>query len=84
MARRTDPGSLPYWPRMLSRDLACAYLGVTGADFDRLGLEPVQLGKRKVWDRNQLDGFVDSMVSAGAPVSSRDHWLARVRDAYHP
>ena len=60
-ARVDDLARLPNWPRLLSRRQAAAYFGVAPATFDSLGVEPatIAIGRRKVWDRQELDTWVD-------------------------
>ena len=59
-ARTEDLDGLPNWPRLLSREQAAAYLGVAPSTFDQLGFEPIEIGRRKLFDRNALDGWVDA------------------------
>jgi hypothetical protein len=73
--------TIPHWPRMLSRPMAAAYLGTTLSGFDRLALPSVLIGGRRVWDRQALDGYADSVGAVGTPIHARDHWLQVVRDA---
>ena len=69
-ARRTDLSDLPNWPRLLSRAQAAAYVGLSEPAFgDRVGKvwpEAVSLGKRKLWDRRELDEAVDRLNRANA------------------
>jgi predicted DNA-binding transcriptional regulator AlpA len=53
-------------PRGLSRDDAAAYLGIGATLFDRLVSEErlpksARLDGRIIWDRRQLDCFLDSL-----------------------
>jgi predicted DNA-binding transcriptional regulator AlpA len=57
---------LPHWPRLLSDDLAAAYVGLSVTTFrERVGLgklpKPVRIGKRTLWDRRMLDRQVDAL-----------------------
>lgn len=69
MARAlTLPASLP--PRLLSREQAAEYVGVSPTAFDELvpGTmpAPTRLGRRVLWDRHQLDRVVDRLAGASA------------------
>lgn len=57
---------LPDWPRLMSLPLASAYFGVCAARFRALEIRPVRIGRRVLWDRHDLDRFVDGM--SGQPV----------------
>jgi hypothetical protein len=66
-ASREGLSGLPYWPRMLSREQAAAYVGVSARLFDqevREGRWPAGIprgaGRRLTWDRVQLDARLDN------------------------
>lgn len=62
------PNEMPDWPRLLSRQWAAAYLGVSPGHFDnhvRKAVQPVKLGKRCLYDRLNLDQFVDNLSGTG-------------------
>ena len=64
--------ALPNWPRLLSVELAAAYVGVSKTTF-LVGVgntwpRPIRHGKRALWDRARLDRTVDAM--SGLPASS--------------
>lgn len=61
---------LPDWPRLMSLRLACAYFGVCDKTFRSLGIAPRRIGRRVLWDRQDLDRFADGM--AGTPSRSTD------------
>ncbi len=65
-ARRADIADLPDWPRLLSREQAAAYVGLSVNSFKiRVGREfpdPKIIGARKLWDRRQLDEAVDRLT----------------------
>ena len=66
-------GRLPAWPRLLSAELAAAYLSISRTSFldgVRAGQwpAPIRLGKRTLWDRARLDRLVD--VLSGLPPPS--------------
>lgn len=56
---------LPDWPRLMPLRLACAYFGVCDKTFRSLGIAPRRIGRRVLWDRQDLDRFADGM--AGVP-----------------
>ncbi|AWJ86303.1 hypothetical protein TSH58p_22545 (plasmid) [Azospirillum sp. TSH58] len=67
-AKRSDLAGLPFWPRMLSREQAAAYLGVSDRMFDQevaAGIWPRGIprgtGKRLTWDRHLIDRFADAL-----------------------
>ena len=59
----------PYWPRMLTRAKAAAYVDLATAKFmqevaaGRLPM-PVKLGGEEHWDRNALDRDLDRLSGA--------------------
>lgn len=67
-ARRSDLSSLPDWPRLLSRDQAAMYVGLSPRSFD---LEvaagtfpgPVELKRvrRLLWERKAIDARIDQL-----------------------
>lgn len=61
-------------PRLLSQQQAAAYCGVSVGMFkDRITIAPVALGRRRLYDREDLDRFIDSL-KGGATRSGRQ-WL---------
>lgn len=60
---------LPWWPRMLSREQAAAYLGVSPTLFDAevaqgIWPQPIRRGAkggRVTWDRHALDRALDAI-----------------------
>lgn len=81
-AKVSDLSGLPYWPRMLSREQAARYVGVSPTQFDREVEEgrwpqPERRGAvgrrtgRVLWDRVLLDKRQDErsglMAGLGAP-----------------
>lgn len=61
---------LPDWPRLMSAELACLYVGwkVTGfkARVGDLWPEPIREGGKVLWDRKALDEAVDRLTGKGA------------------
>ena len=74
-AARSDLRDLPDWPRLLSREQAAAYLGVSVTMLEsRIGdpfPAPIRMGGRKLYDRRALDKAVDSL-SGVHPQSAAD------------
>jgi hypothetical protein len=59
-----DRGHLPrgMTPRLLSRNAAATYLGIGVEAFDEYVapvVRPVEIGRRRLWDLNALDRWVD-------------------------
>ncbi len=91
-ASRDGLAGLPDWPRRLSREQAAAYVGLSPTTFDidvaagRLP-QPLQRGRRKLWDRAAIDHKLDSEIgfarSASFTVhSGEDDPILRAADAY--
>lgn len=65
--RRLPASDLPYWPRLLSHDLAAAYVGASPSLFDEelsKGIWPAgetrgSRGGLRTWDRFALDAAQD-------------------------
>lgn len=70
-ARRLAPERLPDWPRLLSAELAAAYVGVSlsgfAAQVGRIWPAPARIGRRTLWDRKDLDEAVDRLKRNGGP-----------------
>lgn len=68
-------------PRLLSREGAAAYCGVTAETFEthvRPHVPPVEIGARRLWDVRALDRWLDErsgLIEALRPV---DDWIARL------
>ncbi len=70
MARGLPFSSLPGWPRMLSREEAATYVGVSPTLFDAevaggMWPQPIRRGAaggRVTWDRCALDNALDSLA----------------------
>lgn len=60
---------VPFWPRMMKRATACAYLDLSAAEFEREIAaghlpHPVKLGNTEHWSRSQLDEHIDRLTGA--------------------
>lgn len=52
---------LPGWPRLLDRQLAASYCGVSVNHFLlHVPVEPVRIGEKKLWDRAAIDRWLDA------------------------
>ena len=73
----TDPRETR-WPRALSRTEAAAYVGLGVSFFDEEVAEglfprPLQIGRRKLWDRHDLDAAFD-MLKENVPPLGGNPW----------
>lgn len=71
----------PFWPRMMKRATACAYLDLTTAELEReiaVGRlpHPVKLGNGLHWSRAEIDTFLERLTGE-AEVS--DDWRKGVK-----
>jgi len=69
----------PPTPRLLSAELAAAYLSISPRGFEKLWRTghlpaPHRLGRRVLWDRKLLDQFVDILSSLHQPSDDIDEW----------
>lgn len=76
-ARTEDLDHLPYWPRLLSRVQAAAYVGVAPSTFDGLGMISISIGARKLYDRKILDEWVDCQTGGDEGYSIVDSAFGR-------
>jgi hypothetical protein len=77
-ARRTDLMDFPNWPRLLSREQAASYLGITAAHFGAHvanQVRSVAIGRRVLFDRMSLDIWVDRQVGDWQPLQPHHRWL---------
>ncbi len=71
--------ALPNWPRLMAATLATAYVGLGETSF-LAGVErgdwpkPLDLGRRKLWDRLNLDERVDDLGGRLAAQDGRE-WM---------
>src|ERR1700689_3568105 len=74
MTTRTDGdgGALPLpAARCLSREQAADYLGIGATLLDRIGPAPVALGRRRVYDRVDLDTWLDEHKGRGRAMKEK-------------
>lgn len=53
--------ALPNWPRLMGVDLASAYLGLSATTLRQKGPAPKEYGKRRLYDRIDLDRWADRL-----------------------
>jgi hypothetical protein len=58
---------LPNWPRLMGVDLASAYLGLSATTLRAKGPAPKEYGKRRLYDRIDLDRWADRL--GGQPLT---------------
>jgi len=89
-----DGDKLPYWPAMMLRKTAAAYLDLSEAAFEREVSSgtlpmPVILGNKPHWHREQIDAMLADLSGAGdwratsnlycEPVDEYEAWKAQER-----
>jgi hypothetical protein len=83
-APRLKPDSLPSWPRLLTLDLAAAYVGMSPNAFEMdvpaVWPAPVPGMRRKVWDRAEIDATLDRI--RGIAAQSSQPTKEQRREAY--
>lgn len=68
------PRDMPGWPRLLTDDMAAAYLCVSAGKLRTMPVSPIRLGGSVRWDRIALDNYVDSL-GGDAQAASDDELL---------
>lgn len=69
MADLDEPDTVPgIQPRCLSREQAARYLGIGRTLLARIGPPPIRLGRRRVYDRVDLDRWLDETKSRGRAI----------------
>jgi predicted DNA-binding transcriptional regulator AlpA len=63
----------PFWPRMMKRATACAYLDLTAAELEREIAEgrlphPVKLGNGLHWSRAEIDTYMERLTGEAEQV----------------
>lgn len=58
--------TLPAWPRLMGEDMAADYLSIGRTMLRERGPEPKRVGRRVLYDRNDLDRWADCL--AGQPL----------------
>jgi hypothetical protein len=65
-------------PRLLSRDLAAAYCGVSPNHFEEYiaaEVPAVRIGRRSLWDRRAIDRWLDQQSGFMGALPPVDEWL---------
>ena len=79
MAKAVRIPKLP--PRMLGLPDAAAYCGISGPHFKaHCPVQPIRFGDRVVWDRVQIDRWLDAL-SAPCSVGAGIDWIGRLENA---
>lgn len=66
------------WPRLMPREVAAEYCGVSANHFlAHVQVPPRMLGAKKLWDRKALDAWIDKEL-AGEETDGWDRALAGV------
>ncbi len=65
-----DGSKLPYWPAMMLRKTAAAYLDMPETAFEREVMSgrlpmPVLLGGKERWSRDQIDVYLSNLTDGG-------------------
>lgn len=76
---------MPGWPRLMGAELAAKYVGLSVNSLDRYGPKPKAVGRRRLYDRNDLDRWADALDgqpldAAQAESHSRDVERDWIRD----
>lgn len=63
---------LPFWPAMLKRDRAMAYVSLTAGKFEAAMSSgqipyPVQIAGVDLWSRAQMDEYLERLTGGGQP-----------------
>ncbi|WP_202393164.1 hypothetical protein [Alteraurantiacibacter buctensis] len=73
---------LPDWPRLMSSELAAAYLSIGTTTLRTKGPQPRSLGTRVLYDRRDLDRWADALsgqdLDAAERTAEGDDIAARV------
>lgn len=59
------------WGRLLSAADAAEYLGISPTTLKTLGIQAKSIGRRVMWDRVDLDRFVDRMTDQPIPAAEQ-------------
>lgn len=62
--------ALPDWPRLMPVELAAQYLGIGATMLREKGPDPKRLGKRVLYDRQDLDRWADAL--GGEPLDDKE------------
>lgn len=57
----TQRAALPDWPRLMGAPLAAQYVGLSETTLRKCGPAPKEHGRRKLYDRRDLDRWADRL-----------------------
>ena len=63
---------LPDWPRLMSVQLAAAYLSISATSLREHGPAAVRIGRRVLYDRQALDRWADRLSPNYQPASAQE------------
>lgn len=66
----TARAALPDWPRLMGAPLAAAYIGLSETTLRAVGPRPREVGKRRLYDRIDLDRWADRL--GGQPLTVQE------------
>lgn len=78
---RPKPADLPGWPRLLSKDMAAAYISLSVGTLGNLPIVVRRVGSRVLYDRHDLDRWADGLAAVGTPANANDaddDWISRL------
>lgn len=78
--RRLKQHELPDWPRLMNADLAAAYCGGVSIPhfIKHCPVAPRKFGSRKLWDRKQIDAWLDEEIAIDDPRQTTEYWLDQI------
>jgi len=70
-------------PRLLSREQAAGYCGVSVPTFEaECPVIPVRIRTRVLYDRAAIDRWLDTLTEKTPELGSSEYWRGRLDDAY--
>ncbi|MGE3283779.1 MAG: helix-turn-helix transcriptional regulator [Alphaproteobacteria bacterium] len=76
------PDKLPGWPRLLSRQLAAAYCGISVNHFlANVPVAPRRIGTRALWDKAEIDQWIDATGQAVTMPGPAGSWDKELEEA---
>lgn len=84
MSSSPSTSKLRPWPRLLNEELAADYLSISRTSLRTRGPKPKHVGRRALWDIQDLDRWVDAL--SGQPLNHQqredegDDILRRVKE----
>lgn len=86
MPAKLDIACLPDWPRLMDRETAAAYVSLSVGSLKLLGVRPIRVGGRVLYDRSALDRVVDALAAndQSGSLTNAKAWLERLDDEDGP